>query len=207
MNRSVREQILALAAAQIIRNIVINGCVITTIVLLYYSCSQEVSLGRLHDANIETLQMQEYFEKWNPNVDYRENPHLYNIGRGQQGVLLCEPYKSEICAHWRFKTPEEAEISSQKIYSMFLDFIEQGDFVGADMAKKFLHMGFTRARRYANHRDGKKYAPDGTVLPQEPDAMTCDKAESAVIFREMWKLARENKTYLQMKKKFKESKS
>ena len=39
MNRSVREQILALAAAQIIRNIVINGCVIATIVLLYYSCS------------------------------------------------------------------------------------------------------------------------------------------------------------------------
>ena len=141
----------------------------------------------------------DYFEKWNPKVDYRANPHLYNIGRGQQGVLICEPYKSEICAHWRFKTPEAAEESSQKIYSMFLDFIAEDDFVGADMAKKFLHMGFTRARRYANHRDGKKYAADGTVLPQEPDAMTCDKAESAVIFREMWMLAREDKEYLQMK--------
>ena len=64
-----------------------------------------------------------YFQKWNPEVDYRANPHLYNIGRGQQGVLICEPYKSEICAHWRFKTPEEAEESSRKIYSMFLDFI------------------------------------------------------------------------------------
>ena len=51
---------------------------------------------------------EEYFQKWNPKVDYRANPHLYNIGRGQQGVLICEPYKSEICAHWRFKTPEEA---------------------------------------------------------------------------------------------------
>ena len=68
-------------------------------------------MGRLHDANIEKLQMQEYFHKWNPEVDYRENPYLYNIGRGQQGVLICEPYKSEICAHWRFKTPEEAEVS------------------------------------------------------------------------------------------------
>ena len=89
---------------------------------------------------------------------------------------------------------------------MFHDYIRCGDFVGADMAKKFLHMGFTRARRYANHRDGKKYAADGTVLPQEPDAMTCDKAESAVIFREMWKLARENDTYLKMKQDFKRSK-
>ena len=24
----------------------------------------------------------DYFQKWNPDVDYRENPHLYNIGRG-----------------------------------------------------------------------------------------------------------------------------
>ena len=150
---------------------------------------------------------EEYFQKWNPKVDYRANPYLYNIGRGQQGVLICEPYKSEICAHWRFKTPEEAEESSQKIYSMFLDFIAEDDFVGADMAKKFLHMGFTRARRYANHRDGKKYAADGTVLPQEPDAMTCDKAESAVIFRKMWKLAREDKEYLQMKDNFKRAKN
>ena len=51
----------------------------------------------------------EYFKKWNPDVDYRKNPHLYNIGRGQQGVLICEPYKSEICAHRRFKNVEEEE--------------------------------------------------------------------------------------------------
>ena len=77
----------------------------------------------------------DYFERWNPRVDYRKNPYLYNIGRGQQGVLICEPYKSEICAYWRFKTPEEATASSEKIYSIFLSFLEEGDFVGADMAK------------------------------------------------------------------------
>jgi hypothetical protein len=147
-----------------------------------------------------------YFEKWNPSVDYRTNPHLYNIGRGQQGVLLCEPYKSEICAHWRFKTVPEAIESSKKILCMFYEFLAAGDFVGADMSKKFLHMGFTRSRRYANHRDGKKYAKDGSVLPQEPDAMTCEKAQSAVIFREAWKEARENELYLKMKKQFKEKK-
>ena len=146
----------------------------------------------------------DYFEKWNPNVDYRSNPHLYNIGKGQQGVLICEPYKSEICAHWRFKTPEEAQISSEKIYSMFLGFLEQGDFVGADMAKKFLHMGFTRSRRYANHRSGKKYAPDGSVLPQEPDAMTCDKAKSATIFKRYRDIVTNDKVYIQMRKNWRE---
>lgn len=140
-----------------------------------------------------------YFKKWDPGVDYRKRPELYNIGRGQQGVLICEPYKSEICQYWRFKTPEEAQVSSEQILGMFYTYLSERDFVGADMAKKFLHMGFTRSRRYANHRDGKKYNPDGSMIPQEPDAMTCDKAKSASIFREAWKEARENKEYLKMK--------
>ena len=145
-----------------------------------------------------------YFEKWNPAVDYKQSPELYYIGRGQQGVLICEPYKSNICQHWRFKTVQEAELSSQKILSMFYDFVDKEDFVGADMAKKFLHMGFTRARRYANHRDGRKYNVDGSSIPQEPDALTCEKAESAKVFYKTWKEARENEKYLQMKRNHKE---
>ena len=100
----------------------------------------------------------------------------------------------------------EAKISSQKILAMFYQYLDDNDFVGADMAKKYLHMGFTRARRYANHRDGKKYAPDGTILPQEPDALTCEKAESARVFYACWKEAREDKRYLDMKVKFKADK-
>lgn len=146
-----------------------------------------------------------YFEKWNPDVDYREHPELYRIGRGQQGVLICEPYKSDICAFWRFKTIREAQVSSQNILAMFYNYLNEGDFVGADMAKKFLHMGFTRARRYANHRDGKKYNDDGSIIPQEPDALTCEKAQSARIFYSAWKEARENKRYLQMKAEHKKN--
>ena len=145
-----------------------------------------------------------YFQKWNPAIDYKRNPELYHIGRGQQGVLICEPYKSNICQHWRFKTVQEAELSSQKILSMFYDFVDKEDFVGADMAKKFLHMGFTRARRYANHRDGRKYNVDGSIIPQEPDALTCEKAKSAKVFYKTWKEARENEKYLQMKRNHKE---
>ncbi len=144
-----------------------------------------------------------YFEKWNPDVDYMKHPELYRIGRGQQGVLICEPYKSTICKYWRFKTIREAQVSSQNILSIFYGYVNSDDFVGADMAKKFLHMGFTRARRYANHRDGKKYNHDGTIIPQEPDALTCEKAQSAKIFYSAWKEARENKRYLLMKSEHK----
>ena len=58
--------------------------------------------------------------KWKPNIDYRENPHLYEIGRGQQGVLTCEPYKSELHPLWRFKTPEEAHLSALQIINCLL---------------------------------------------------------------------------------------
>ena len=107
---------------------------------------------------------------------------LYRIGRGEQGVLLVRPYTNIICRNWRFKTPKIAEKSAVTIYHMYRGFRSLKDFIGMDMCRKFLEMGFTRARRYANHRDGKKYK-DGKVLPQEKDAMTCDKAKSATIFK------------------------
>ena len=87
---------------------------------------------------------------WKPDIDYRKNPHLYKIGRGQQGVLICEPYKSELYPLWRFKTPFEAQESCEDIYLKFFMYLKNDEFVGADMAKKYLHMGFTRARRYWN---------------------------------------------------------
>ena len=143
--------------------------------------------------------LKEYLKIWNPLVNYRKQPELYRIGKGQQGVLICQPYKSEILPHWRFKTPAEADVSSRTILSMFYNYLHQGDFVGADMAKKYLHMGFTRARRYANHSDGRKYDSEGFVLPQEKDALTSDKAKSATIFYHCWKTARTNPKYLKLK--------
>ncbi|KAF0819203.1 hypothetical protein KIS4809_2046 [Bacillus sp. ZZV12-4809] len=131
------------------------------------------------------------------NIDFRKNPELYRVGRGEQGVLLVEPYKSEILRHWRFKNPEIAEVSSDKIYQIFLGYKEKDDFVGMDMARKFLQMGYTRARRYTNYKGGRKYDEDGDVKERQNDPV---KAESASIFMEKWKLAREDKDYLKRKK-------
>jgi phage tail tape-measure protein len=40
---------------------------------------------------------------------------------------------------------------------LFLGYLNANDFPGADMARKFLQMGWTRARRYANHKTGRKF--------------------------------------------------
>ena len=129
---------------------------------------------------------------------------LYRIGRGEQGVLLVRPYTDQICKYWRFKTPTIAKRSAEKIYIMYADYRAKNDFVGMDMCRKFLEMGFTRARRYANHRDGNKYDSKGKVKPQEPDAMTCHFAESATIFREYRNRVAKDSKYKSMRKMWRE---
>tara|TARA_B100000609_G_scaffold148952_1_gene120515 strand:- start:2287 stop:2751 length:465 start_codon:yes stop_codon:yes gene_type:complete len=130
-----------------------------------------------------------------------ETRKLYRIGRGEQGVLLVRPYTNDICAHWRFKTPDEAVKSSNKIFAMYLDYRDGKDFIGMDMCRKFLEMGFTRARRYANHNSGRKYKK-GTkeILPQEEDHMTSKYAESARIFKKVRDIVAKSETYVTMRK-------
>jgi Domain of unknown function (DUF4385) len=140
------------------------------------------------------------------NLDLRQHPELYRVGVGEQGVLLVQPYKSELLPQWRFATVELAEQSSATIYAMFLSYLETDDFVGADMARKFLQMGFTRARRYANHKGGRKY--DGLVpkalkgqsgahgrpeLPRTREDPV--KAKAAEIFKARWEQAEANPKY------------
>ena len=134
----------------------------------------------------------------------KEVRKLYRIGRGEQGVLLVRPYTDQICKYWRFKTPTIAKNSAEKIYIMYADYRAKNDFIGMDMCRKFLEMGFTRARRYANHRDGNKYDKNGNVKPQEPDAMTCHFAESATIFREYRNRVAKDSKYKSMRKMWRE---
>ena len=134
-----------------------------------------------------------------------ETRKLYRIGRGEQGVLLVRPYTNDICAHWRFKTPEIAVESANHIFGMYLDYRDEEDFIGMDMCRKFLEMGFTRSRRYANHRNGKKYDKEGNVIPQEKDHATCHFAESARIFKRVRDIVAKSEQYVRMRKQWRAS--
>ncbi|MBE9584247.1 DUF4385 domain-containing protein [Mucilaginibacter sp. JRF] len=136
---------------------------------------------------------------WKPYVDYRKHPELYRVGKGEQGVLICEPYKSEIGQNWRFKTEAIAVESSNKIYAQFLGYLFYGDFVGADMARKYLQMGYTRARRYANYKGGRKYDAENNYALLQRGTGDDEKAKSASVFYAKWKDAEQNETYVAMK--------
>jgi hypothetical protein len=90
-------------------------------------------------------------------------------------------------------------------YKMFIAYLDDDDFVGADMARKFFQMGYTRARRYANYKGGRKYDQDNGYKLQERGTGDPEKAESAAIFYEYWKKAESEKRYAAQKRAWKGS--
>lgn len=130
------------------------------------------------------------------NLDLRKAFYLYRVGKGEQGVLLVRPYRDEILPFWKFRTPELAYESAKKILDLFLRYKKNKDFIGMDMARKFLQMGYTRSRRYANHASGRKYGHGRKVLAFDIDEQ---KAASARIFYEYWMKVESDITYVDLR--------
>ena len=79
------------------------------------------------------------------------------------------------------------------------------------MARKFLQMGMTRAKRYANHKGGRKYLPgskgsaemlDGNGDEWKGSEGWKEKEEASRIFKEVWGRARAFKGYQVKKAEF-----
>ena len=149
-------------------------------------------------------------KEFNYNLNYKRlkfkpNDKRYRIGRGEQGVLLVRPYTDDICKYWKFKTPEIAFESASRILFLYHQYKEKKDFVGMDMCRKYLEMGFTRSRRYAYHKDGRIYDEKFNRLPQEPDALTSAKAVSARVFRNARNVVTKDPIYVTMRKQWRSS--
>ena len=90
-------------------------------------------------------------QKFDYNLDYRNimfnpNDYRYRIGKEEQGVFLVRPYTDDIAKLWRFSSKKAAEESSEKIYELYLSYKEIQDFVGMDMCRKFLSIGYNSSR-------------------------------------------------------------
>ncbi len=162
------------------------------------------------------------------SISLRAHPYLYRPGKGEQGIFHVRPYKDELLPLWKFKDEESAAWSCAKLEEKFEEYKTAGDYVGCesrgglpicgrqhradltarmaqgDMARKYIQMGFTRARRYANNKSGRKYTPtskqktaaDGRVVQDEektPDQEL--KARCAEIFRELLTKVKEDEGY------------
>ena len=128
------------------------------------------------------------------DVDFRENPEAYEIGRGEAGVFKIEPYRSELLPLWTIKTLEGAREAAEALYEQYERYKEADEFVGMDMVRKYLQMGWTRSLRYAKYPGGKKRDADGTE--REPQQWYDEeKYEISQVYREFLDGVRDDEAY------------
>ena len=132
------------------------------------------------------------------DLDFRERPQCFKFQSGEQGVFKVQPYKNELLPLWKYKDKEAATASSEAIWEKYEAYKADEDFVGMDMARKYLQMGFTRAMRYAKYPGGKKYDENGNERAQQTWADEA-KREAAIVFRKKWDDVREDPDYQRLK--------
>jgi hypothetical protein len=136
------------------------------------------------------------------DTDFREHPEKYEIGRGEEGVFKIEPYKSELLPSWGYADRQTADEAGEAIYERFCEYRENDEFVGMDMARKYLQMGYTRAMRYARYPGGQKYE-DGEERDPEHWA-DHDKREAALVYEVWWKMVEDDEAYQRAKETHRE---
>ena len=146
------------------------------------------------------------------DLDYKSldftNPEtrkLYRIGRGEQGVLLVRPYTEDICQHWRFK-------DVPTLINLLIKYTKCSATTGGRKISlvwtwrgSSLKWVLRELRRYANHNSGRKYDVSKTILPQENDALTSEKAQAAQVFKKVRDLAAYDPEYQMMRKQWRKS--
>lgn len=74
------------------------------------------------------------------------------------------------------------------------------------MTRKFIQMGMTRAKRYANHKGGRKYGKDGEMLEKwsgkDEDGKRKEKEEASEIFKGYWRRCINDEAYGQLKEEW-----
>jgi hypothetical protein len=115
----------------------------------------------------EVLSMIRKAEKWNHYINYKEQPLKYEFSMDCDGMYICEPYKTRMLKHWKFSTLPAAEESAKKILQIFKEYVAEGDFVGADLARKYLLAGSTKPAVPQKCRDKFKLAYDEAMLDLE----------------------------------------
>lgn len=70
------------------------------------------------------------------------------------------------------------------------------------MARKFIQMGLTRSRRYANHVGGRKYKDkERTIAIPKPETEDPEKAASALVFKAVLDKVKADETYITLAKR------
>ena len=152
-------------------------------------------------------------------VDFREHPERYRSTDDERGVFKIEPYKSELLPLWTISDRESATEAAAAVRDRYREYRDREEFVGMDLARKYLQMGWTRALRYAKYPGGKKYVdsegrrpsgsrtaePSGDGDEREPQKWYDEeKYEISQVYRERLDAVRADPAYERLRKRHRE---
>jgi len=134
----------------------------------------------------------------------------YKYTPTERDIFAPSVYKDRLLPLWRFRTPALAKTSTAALWDVYLQYEGEDDFVGMDNARKYLQMGMTRAKRYANNKGGKKYDSKGAVLKKdqrkghevEDWGGRKEKEEASRIFRDQWEKVKIRDAYVARKEEW-----
>ena len=135
-------------------------------------------------------------------VDFREHPARYRPTDDERGVFKIEPYKSELLPLWTISDLESAEDAATAIRERYREYRARGEFVGMDLARKYLQMGWTRALRYAKYPGGQKYVDDEERDPQR--WYDDEKYEISQVYRDHLDAVRSDEEYERLRERHRE---
>jgi hypothetical protein len=141
------------------------------------------------------------------DLDFRANPGRYRHTDDERGAFKIEPYKSELLPEWTIADLDGARRGAEAIFDRYREYRAAGEFVGMDMARKYLQMGWTRSLRYAKYPGGTKYETDedGTRVEREPQQWYDEeKYEISQVYREHLDRVREDDAYRAAKERHRE---
>ena len=140
-------------------------------------------------------------------LDFREHPGRYRHTSDERGAFKIEPYKSELLPDWTVASLPAAETAAATLHEQYRGYRTDDDFVGMDMTRKYLQMGWTRAMRYAKYPGGQKYErdEDGTRVEREPQEWYDDeKRDIALVYKEHLDTVRADPAYEAAKRRHRE---
>jgi hypothetical protein len=85
--------------------------------------------------NVQSLIYRKKLKFPNSKINYKNNPEYYIYTSNEKDALEIEPYKTEII---------EFEDDQNKLYQLFLKYLDNNDLIGADMIRKFIQIGIKK---------------------------------------------------------------
>ena len=84
------------------------------------------------------------------SINYRNNPDYYIYIPNILGIFVIQPYTDEIVPIIKISSVDIFKESLQKLTDLFMMYLDNKDYIGSDMVRKYIQFIVTQSKAYYN---------------------------------------------------------